>query len=130
MNCAVLYTLWYIKKCMSCLKTLCNVLSLTFSLCCVVFHATSIVMLQVSVSCSCRVLLCVVNTLSGQCATVNFRTTVNVYCDRDISCMVIVTNHVLISVQLVSYVASIQCRLISLRFTSIDKTSNSFFVLY
>ena len=46
---------------------------------------------------------------------------VNVYCDRDISCIVIV----LISVQLVSYVASIQCRLVSLRFTSIDKASNS-----
>ena len=50
---------------------------------------------------------------------------VNVYCDRDISCMVIVTYHVLISVLLVSYVVSIQCRLISLRFTLIDKTSNS-----
>ena len=29
---------------------------------------------------------------------------VNVYCDRDISCIVIVTYHVLISVLLVSYV--------------------------
>ena len=34
---------------------------------------------------------------------------VNVYCDRDISCIVIVTYHVLISVLLVSYVVSIQC---------------------
>ena len=34
---------------------------------------------------------------------------VNVYCDRDISCMVIVTYHVLISVLLVPYVVSIQC---------------------
>ena len=50
---------------------------------------------------------------------------VNVYCDRDISCIVIVTYHVLISVLLVSYVVSIQCRLISVRFTSIDKTSSS-----
>ena len=50
---------------------------------------------------------------------------VNMYCDRDISCIVIVTYHVLISVLLVSYVVSIQCRLISLWFTSIDKTSNS-----
>ena len=50
---------------------------------------------------------------------------VNVYCDRDIQCMVIVTYHVLISVLLVSYVVSIQYRLISVRFTSIDKTSNS-----
>ena len=48
-----------------------------------------------------------------------------VYCDRDISCMVIVTYHVLISILLVSYVVSIQCRLMSLRFTSIVKASNS-----
>ena len=48
---------------------------------------------------------------------------VNVYCDRDISCMVIVTYHVLISVLLVSYVVSIQCRSISVRFRSIDKTA-------
>ena len=34
---------------------------------------------------------------------------VNVYCDRDISCIVIVTYHVLISVLFVSYVVSIQC---------------------
>ena len=39
---------------------------------------------------------------------------VNMYCDRDISCIVIVTYHVLISVQLVSYVVSIPCNLISL----------------
>ena len=50
---------------------------------------------------------------------------VKVYCDRDISCLVIVMYYVLISVLLVSYVVSIQCRLISVRFTSIDKTSNS-----
>ena len=50
---------------------------------------------------------------------------VNVYCDRDISCMVIVTYHVLIGVLLVSYVVSIQCRSISVRFTSIVKVSNS-----
>ena len=50
---------------------------------------------------------------------------VNVYCDRDISCMVIVTYHVLISVLLVPYVVSNQCRLISVRFTSIVKGSNS-----
>ena len=48
----------------------------------------------------------------------------NVYCDRDISCIVIVTYHVLISVQLVPYVVSIQYRLISLRFTSIVKALN------
>ena len=39
---------------------------------------------------------------------------VNVYCDRDISCIVTVTYHVLISAQLVSYVVSILCNLISL----------------
>ena len=39
---------------------------------------------------------------------------VSVYCDRDISCIVIVTYHVLISVQLVSCVVSIPCNLISL----------------
>ena len=39
---------------------------------------------------------------------------VNMYCDRDISCIVIVTYHELISVQLVSYVVSIPCNLISL----------------
>ena len=50
---------------------------------------------------------------------------VNVYCDRDISCTVIVTYHVFISVLLVSYVVSIQCRLIGLRFTSIVKASYS-----
>ena len=50
---------------------------------------------------------------------------VNVYYDRDISCIVIVTYHVLISVQFVSYVVNIQCRLISLRFASIVKASNS-----
>ena len=50
---------------------------------------------------------------------------VNLYCDRDILCIVIVMYHLLISVQLVSYVVRIQCRLVSLRFTSIDKASNS-----
>ena len=50
---------------------------------------------------------------------------VNVYFDRGISCIVFVTYHVLISVQLVSYVVSIQCRLVSLRCTSRDKASNS-----
>ena len=35
---------------------------------------------------------------------------VSMYCDRDISCIVIVTYYVLISVLLVSYVVSIQCR--------------------
>ena len=55
---------------------------------------------------------------------------VNVYCDRDISCIVIVTYHVLISVLLVSYVVSIQYRLISLRFTSIVKASNTRFFFY
>ena len=37
---------------------------------------------------------------------------VNMYCDRDISCTVIVTYYVLISVLLVSYVVSIPCNLI------------------
>ena len=32
---------------------------------------------------------------------------VNVYCDLDISCIVVVTYHVLISVQLMSYVVSV-----------------------
>ena len=50
---------------------------------------------------------------------------VNVYYDRDISCIAIVMYHVLISLLLVSYVVNIQCRLISLRFTSIVKASNS-----
>ena len=50
---------------------------------------------------------------------------VNVYCDCDISCIVIVTYHVLIGVQLVSYVVRIQCRLISIRSPSIVKASNS-----
>ena len=98
----------------------CNRLSLMSWLCCVVFRIGLIVMLRVSVLCSCRVLLCVVkHPFRAMCYPVN------VYCDRDISCMVIVTYHVLISVLLVSYVVSIQCRLISVRFTSIDKTSNS-----
>ena len=39
---------------------------------------------------------------------------VNMYCDRDISCIVIVTYYVLINVQLVSYVVSIPSNLISL----------------
>ena len=43
---------------------------------------------------------------------------VNVYCDCDIP-------RIVISVQLVSYVVRIQCRLISLRFASRDKESNS-----
>ena len=50
---------------------------------------------------------------------------VNMYCDRDKPCIVIVTYHILITVQLVSYVVSIQCRLISLWFTLRDKASNS-----
>ena len=50
---------------------------------------------------------------------------VNMYCDRDISCIVIVTYHVLISVQLVSYVVSIPCNLISLWFCIIQKASES-----
>ena len=50
---------------------------------------------------------------------------VNVYCDRDISCMVIVTYNVLISVLLVPYAVSIQYRLISVRFASIVKALNS-----
>ena len=36
---------------------------------------------------------------------------VNMYCDRDISIIVIVTYHVLINAQLVSYAVSIQCNL-------------------
>ena len=39
---------------------------------------------------------------------------VNKHCDRDISCIVILTYHVLINVQLVSYAVRIQCRLLSL----------------
>ena len=39
---------------------------------------------------------------------------VNMYCDLDISCIVTVTYHILISVWLVSYVVSIPCNLISL----------------
>ena len=39
---------------------------------------------------------------------------VNMFCDCDISCIVVVTYHVLISVQLVSYVVSIQFKLASL----------------
>ena len=35
---------------------------------------------------------------------------VNVYCDRDISCIVIVTYYVLINILFESYVVSIQCR--------------------
>ena len=35
---------------------------------------------------------------------------VNMYCDRDLACIVIVTYYILISVLLVSYVVSIQCR--------------------
>ena len=50
---------------------------------------------------------------------------VNMYCDYDISCIVIVTYHVLISVQLVSYVVSITCNLISLRFGITQETSES-----
>ena len=86
----------------------CNVLSLMSWLCCVVFRITLILMLRVSVLCSGGVRLCVVNTISGQCAILS-------------TCVVIVTYYVLISVLLVSYVVSIQCRLISLRFTSIVK---------
>ena len=41
---------------------------------------------------------------------------VNMHCDRNISCIVIVTYHVLINVQLVSHVVSIQCRLLGLLF--------------
>ena len=36
---------------------------------------------------------------------------VNMSCDRDVSCVVSLLYHVLISVQLVSYVATIQCTL-------------------
>ena len=48
---------------------------------------------------------------------------VNMYCDRDISCIMIVTYHVLISVQLVSYVVSNPCNLISLWVCIIQKAS-------
>ena len=60
----------------------CNVLSLMSWLCCVVFRITLIVMLRVSVLHSCGVLLCVINTLSGQCAVLS-------------TCIVIVTYRVL-----------------------------------
>ena len=50
---------------------------------------------------------------------------VNVYCDLDISCIVIVTYHILISVLLVSYVVSIPCNLISLWFCIVQETANS-----
>ena len=60
----------------------CNVLSLMSWLCCVVFRITLIVMLRVLVLRSCGVLLCVVNTLSGQCAVLS-------------TCIVIVTYRVL-----------------------------------
>ena len=79
---------------------MCNVLSLISWLCCVVFRITLI-----AICCH------------GACFSLVFmqspvvrskhpframRCPVNVYCDRDISCMVIVTYHVLISVLLVS----------------------------
>ena len=38
---------------------------------------------------------------------------VNMYCDLDISCIVIVTYHVLISIQLMSYVVSVYFIVIS-----------------
>ena len=50
---------------------------------------------------------------------------VNMYCDRDIACIVIVTYYVLISVLLVSYVVSIPCNLISLWVCIKQKASNS-----
>ena len=50
---------------------------------------------------------------------------VNVYRDRDISYVLIVKYHVLISIQLVSYVVGVQCRLISLRFALRGKASNN-----
>ena len=55
---------------------------------------------------------------------------VNMYCDRDISCIVIVTYHVLISIQLVSYVVSIQCKLVSLHLGSRDKETISCLYCY
>ena len=60
----------------------CNVLSLMSWLCCVVFRITLIVMLRVSVLCPCGVLLCVANTVSGQCDVLS-------------TCIVIVTYRVL-----------------------------------
>ena len=48
---------------------------------------------------------------------------VSMHCDRYISCIVVVTYHVSISVQLVSYVVSIQCKLISLWLTLRKSTS-------
>ena len=50
---------------------------------------------------------------------------VNMYCDRDIACIVIVTYYVLISVLLVSYVVSIPCNVVSLWVCIIQKASNS-----
>ena len=60
----------------------CKVLSLISWLSCVVLHVTLIVMLRVSDLCPCGVLLCVVHTLSGQCAVLS-------------TCIVIVTYRVL-----------------------------------
>ena len=58
------------------------------------------------------------------------RCPVNMYCDRDTSCIVIVTYHVLISIQLVSYVVSITCNLISFHLVSRDKAASSCLYYY
>ena len=61
---------------------------------------------------SCCVFQSCVRVESSVCSKHPFRAMccpVNMYCDCDISCIVIVTYHVMISVQLVSYVVSIPC---------------------
>ena len=63
--------------------------------------------------------MCSKHTFQSMCCHVNM------YCDRDTMYIVIVTYHVLISVQVVSYVVSIHCKLISLWFTSRKSTSKN-----
>ena len=60
------------------------------------------------------------------CSKYHFRAMsclVNVYCDRDISCIVILTYNLLISVQLMSYVMSVSFILISHSVTSFSTPS-------
>ena len=63
--------------------------------------------------------MCSKHTFQSMCCHVNM------YCDRGRSRIVIVTYHVLISVQVVSYVVSIHCKLISLWLTSRKSTSKN-----
>ena len=75
------------EACPTPLLKLCNVMMYYVLVCFVLYYVPSAVMLRVPILRSCGILLCIVNTLSGQCvAPVNVSVICYVLCDYYVLC--------------------------------------------